>query len=71
MWASSQKSPHQLLDKHKNGKNLALELLMTINCLIVRNEFCAKVEECGGIPFAIDVLTEYPDSEVYWLRYLR
>lgn len=50
--------------EHKNEKNLALELLMTINCLIVRNEFCAKVEECGGIPFAIDVLTEYPDSEV-------
>lgn len=44
---------------------------MTINCLIVRNEFCAKVEECGGIPFAIEVLTEYPDSEVHWLSYLR
>uniref|UniRef100_A0A1B6MQ43 Armadillo repeat-containing protein 6 n=1 Tax=Graphocephala atropunctata TaxID=36148 RepID=A0A1B6MQ43_9HEMI len=52
-----------LLAKYKSDKTLVLELLLTINSLIVRNEFCAKVEEAGGIVFAIDVLTEYPDNE--------
>ena len=40
------------------------ELLMTLSCLVVRNEFCAKVEEAGGIKFIFDALTTYCDDEV-------
>uniref|UniRef100_A0A1B6K2F1 Armadillo repeat-containing protein 6 n=2 Tax=Homalodisca liturata TaxID=320908 RepID=A0A1B6K2F1_9HEMI len=52
-----------LVAKYRNDRTLVLELLLTINSLIVRNEFCAKVEEAGGIKIAIDVLIEYPDNE--------
>ncbi|XP_054278086.1 armadillo repeat-containing protein 6 homolog [Macrosteles quadrilineatus] len=54
-----------LLAQHKEDKKLVLELVMTMNCLVVRNEFCAKVEENGGIQFVIDVLTCYsPDERI-------
>jgi hypothetical protein len=32
--------------------------------LIVRSEFCQRVEEAGGITFVMDVFVSYPDSEV-------
>lgn len=37
---------------------------MTLSCLVVRNEFCAKVEEVGVIKFIFDALTDYSDDEV-------
>lgn len=37
---------------------------MTLRCLVVRNEFCAKVEEADGIKFVFDALTDYCDDEV-------
>lgn len=54
--------------EHKGDKKMVLELVQTLNCLIVRNEFCAKVEENGGIPFVIDVLTEYMKDEVNYFQ---
>ena len=40
------------------------DLILTLNALIVRNEFCQKVEEAGGITFIMDVFVNFPDNEV-------
>uniref|UniRef100_A0A1B6CSI6 LRRK2 ARM repeat domain-containing protein n=1 Tax=Clastoptera arizonana TaxID=38151 RepID=A0A1B6CSI6_9HEMI len=52
-----------LLSKHRADNDIVNELLLTLSSLIVRNEFCAKVEEGGGIKFILDALTEFPEDE--------
>jgi hypothetical protein len=48
----------------KDDKETVSEVILTLTALIVRNEFCQKVEEAGGITFIMDVFVSYPDSEV-------
>lgn len=40
------------------------ELLATLGALVVREEFCREVEECGGLTVLMDVMVTYPDDEV-------
>jgi hypothetical protein len=39
-------------------------VILTLTALIVRNEFCEKVDKAGGIMFIMDVFVSYPASEV-------
>lgn len=51
----------------KGDKETLSELILTLTGLIVRSEFCQRVEEAGGITFVMDVFVSYPDSEVNWI----
>ncbi len=39
------------------------ELLPTLSRLAVRNEFCQKIVEDGGLRFVVDVLVKYYDDK--------
>lgn len=48
----------------KDDRETVSDVILTLTALIVRNEFCEKVEEAGGIMFIMDVFVNYPASEV-------
>jgi hypothetical protein len=49
---------------HKDDLETVNELLSTLGALVVREEFCREVEECGGISIILDIMVTYPDDEV-------
>lgn len=54
-----------LFDSELREDNAAVcELLQTLTSLIVRNEFCQEVADCGGLTFIMDAMTEFPNDEV-------
>ena len=52
------------IPEFKGDKEMVSDLIQTLSALIVRNEFCQKVEEAGGITFIMDVFVNFPGSEV-------
>lgn len=44
-------------------KTVVGELLPTLSRLAVRNEFCQKIVELGGLQFVVDVLVKYYDDK--------
>ncbi|CAG2069424.1 unnamed protein product, partial [Timema podura] len=52
------------LTKKFKDKETMSELLMTLSALMVRSEFCQRFQEAGGLKFLMDVLAEFPESEV-------
>jgi len=53
----------RLLEKFKADQQLMNELLMTLVALLVRTEFCKKVEEAGGIEIIKSALIEFGNSD--------
>jgi hypothetical protein len=53
-----------IFSEFKGDKETVSDVILTLTALIVRNEFCQKVEEAGGITFIMDVFVSYPDSKV-------
>lgn len=52
-----------LLQKFRGDKEMVSDIILTLTALIVRTEFCQKVEEAGGITFIMDVFVNFPDNE--------
>ena len=44
-------------------KTVISELLPTLSRLAVRNEFCQKIVELGGLEFVMDVLAKYYEDK--------
>lgn len=44
-------------------KAVISELMPTLSRLAVRNEFCQKIVELGGLQFVVDVLDKYHDDK--------
>ena len=44
-------------------KAVIAELMPTLSRLAVRNEFCQKIVELGGLQFVVDVLDKYYDDK--------
>ncbi|XP_059478671.1 armadillo repeat-containing protein 6 homolog [Neocloeon triangulifer] len=57
------KSISQLLHTHKGDIETVNELLQTLGALVVREEFCREVEECGGLTFLLEMMITYMDDE--------
>ncbi|KAF4525036.1 hypothetical protein B566_EDAN001949 [Ephemera danica] len=53
----------RLLASHKEDQDTVNELLSTLGSLVVREEFCREVEECGGVAMIMDIMVTYPDDE--------
>ncbi|CAH0392058.1 unnamed protein product [Bemisia tabaci] len=53
----------KLLFKLREDNAAVCELLQTLTSLIVRNEFCQEVADCGGLTFIMDAMTEFPNDE--------
>ncbi|GLV43421.1 uncharacterized protein CBL_03963 [Carabus blaptoides fortunei] len=52
-----------LLIKHKDNEEIVHDLLLTLSALVVRNEFCKKVEDAGGVRFLLQALEQYNSNE--------
>lgn len=52
-----------LLGKHKNDMTTVPNLLSAMASIVVRNEFCEKVDQAGGIIHILDILAAHPDIE--------
>lgn len=52
-----------LCEEFEAHKAVIGELLPTLSRLAVRNEFCQKVVELGGLSFVVDVLMKYYDDK--------
>lgn len=52
-----------LLTEFQTEKTVINELLPTLSRLAVRNEFCQKIVELGGLEFVMDVLSKYYDDK--------
>ncbi|XP_069673045.1 armadillo repeat-containing protein 6 homolog [Periplaneta americana] len=52
-----------LLNKFKGDKETATDIILTLTVLVVRNEFCQKVEEAGCLKFISDVFSQYANNE--------
>lgn len=44
-------------------------VLSAMSSIVVRNEFCEKVDEAGGIIHILDILAAHPDIEVGLVKY--
>ncbi|KAE8749529.1 hypothetical protein FOCC_FOCC003794 [Frankliniella occidentalis] len=53
----------ELLGKHKNDTDIVPHILGALSAIVVRNEFCEKVDEAGGIIHILDILASHPDIE--------
>lgn len=53
-----------LISAHKDDLATTHELLSTLGALVVREEFCREVEECGGLSMIMDIMVNFPDDEV-------
>lgn len=53
----------QLFPEFQTEKTVINELLPTLSRLAVRNEFCQKIVELGGLEFVMDVLSKYYDDK--------
>lgn len=40
------------------------DLMLTLSSLLVRNEFCKKVEDAGGLEMIKDVMITFQEKEV-------
>lgn len=52
-----------LLMEFQTEKTVISELLPTLSRLAVRNEFCQKIVELGGLEFVMDVLAKYYEDK--------
>ncbi|CAH2005888.1 unnamed protein product [Acanthoscelides obtectus] len=52
-----------LLTRFKHDETLMTDLMLTLCSLMVRAEFCKKVDDAGGLNLLRDVLKAYPNSE--------
>lgn len=48
----------------KTDEPLMNDLMLTLSALLVRTEFCKKVEEAGGLELIKDVMKDFHDNEV-------
>lgn len=53
-----------LFTEHKDNEEVVNDLLLTLSALVVRNEFCKKVEDAGGLRFLLQALEQYSTNEV-------
>lgn len=53
-----------LIQGFKTDELLINDLMLTLSALLVRNEFCKKVEVAGGLELIQDVMASFPSSEV-------
>ncbi|XP_019873981.1 armadillo repeat-containing protein 6 homolog [Aethina tumida] len=52
-----------MMTKYHTDEKLIYDLLMTITALMVRAEFCKKVESAGGLTLIKDVMGQFPSNE--------
>lgn len=45
------------------------DLMLTLSAILVRAEFCKKVQEAGGLELIQDVMTKFLDNEVFLLTF--
>lgn len=53
-----------LIAEHKTDEPLMNDLMLTLSALLVRAEFCKKVEEAGALELIKDVMKDFHDNEV-------
>nr|XP_022911760.1 armadillo repeat-containing protein 6 homolog [Onthophagus taurus] len=53
----------RLLEKFKTEELFVMDLLLTISTLLVRTEFCKKVEDAGGLPLVKYAMEQFPANE--------
>lgn len=53
-----------MIVEHKNDEPLMNDLMLTLSALLVRAEFCKKVEEAGALDLIKDVMKDFHDNEV-------
>lgn len=44
------------------------DLMLTLSALLVRAEFCKKVEEAGALELIKDVMKDFHDNEVSFVK---
>lgn len=47
----------------KSNQNFVADILLTLATLVVRHEFCQKVDDAGGLQFIFDVMLEFYEIE--------
>ncbi|KAI4466842.1 hypothetical protein MML48_2g00002134 [Holotrichia oblita] len=52
-----------LLEKFKHDSAVINDLLLTLSALLVRTEFCKKVEDAGGIQIIHDAMNNFQDND--------
>lgn len=52
-----------LLGKNRNDMATAPHILSALSAIVVRNEFCEKVDQAGGIIHILDIMAAHPDTE--------
>ncbi|XP_034245394.1 armadillo repeat-containing protein 6 homolog [Thrips palmi] len=60
-----------LLGKNRNDMATAPHILAALSAIVVRNEFCEKVDQAGGIIHILDILAAHPDTERVNLQCLK
>ncbi|KAK3912718.1 Armadillo repeat-containing protein 6-like protein [Frankliniella fusca] len=53
----------ELLGIYKNDTDIVPYILGALSSIVVRNEFCEKVDQAGGIIHILDILAAHPDIE--------
>lgn len=52
------------ITEFESNHQVVKELLPTLSRLAVRNEFCQRIVELGGLTFVTDILLKYSDDKV-------
>ncbi|CAG9821220.1 unnamed protein product [Phaedon cochleariae] len=52
-----------LLTRFRSDELLIFDLMLTVTSLMVRTEFCKKVEDAGGLDLIRDVMKAFPNNE--------
>lgn len=59
-----------MFTEYHTDEKLIYDLLMTITALMVRAEFCKKVESAGGLTLIKDVMGQFPSNEVCLMNFI-
>ncbi|XP_017781091.1 PREDICTED: armadillo repeat-containing protein 6 homolog [Nicrophorus vespilloides] len=52
-----------LLEKFKSDETLMNDVILTISSLLVRTEYCKKVDDAGGLPIILSTLSQFSNSD--------
>ncbi|XP_071455576.1 armadillo repeat-containing protein 6 homolog [Hetaerina americana] len=52
-----------LLSRYKDDHPTIMEIISTMTCLAVRNEFCLAVHNAGGLQLVLDILVSFPEND--------
>lgn len=62
---------NNLFTEFKNDEPLMSDVMLTLSALLVRTEFCKKVEDAGGLDLIRNVLIDFRDNDVSYTSYCK